>query len=125
MTATLTLKSFGQLMVGTMISLPIMATVGFSSAIAQEGEDLEFNITNSTSDRSIVEFSVSPTSSDEWGDNLLTDIGEVQPGETLAVTIQDGLLTCSYDTRAVWSDDSTTEEMNVNMCESPSWDYTD
>lgn len=113
-------KSLSRFFISTLLALPI-ASVGVNSALSQ-GANLEFAITNNTP-RSIVDFRVDPSSESNWGPNILNkDIG---PGEVLGVIIQDGLTTCVYDTYTRWSDDSEVIEKQVDMCENPSWTYTE
>lgn len=106
--------------VSTILALPLIA-LGLQSVSAQGG-DLQFEIINNTS-RAIVDFRVDPSSAKDWGENILTrDVG---PGETLTVSIEDGLTTCIYDTYTQWSDGAEAIEERVNMCKSPSWSYED
>lgn len=86
----------------------LMAT----SAVA---EDLEFLIVNETS-VDLVEFNVSPASSQSWEENLLSG-GYLASGYEVDVLIADGLSTCVYDIRGSFSDGETVEDFGLDLCE--------
>ncbi len=113
-------QTLNKILVASLFVFPSLA-FGAQSSFAQ-GADLQFEIVNQTR-RAIVDFRVDPSSQANWGDNILTE--DIGPGETLVVDIRDGKTTCIYDTYTQWSDGTEAIEEQVNMCDSPSWTYTD
>ena len=79
--------------------------------------DIAFTFTNGT-DTAIYYLYVSPSSSDEWGDDILGD-AIVAPGETGTVTLMGD--ECEWDIRAEFEDESVFED-SVNACDLS--DYT-
>lgn len=94
----------------------LMAT----SAVA---EDLEFLVVNESS-ADLVEFNISPASSDSWEGNLLSG-GYVAPDYEIDVVIADGLTTCVYDIRGGFDDGSSVEDFGLNLCDLGEYVFTD
>lgn len=86
-------------------------------------EDLEFLLANESSE-DLVEFNVSPASSDDWEENLL-DGGYLAPGYEAGVVIADGLTTCVYDLRGGFADGTSVEDFGLNLCELGGYTFTD
>ncbi|KIC44011.1 hypothetical protein RA28_13490 [Ruegeria sp. ANG-S4] len=84
-------------------------------ATAAMAEDLEFLIINETS-VDLVEFNVSAASSDSWERNLLQG-GYLASDYEVGVLIADGLTTCVYDIRGVFSDGASVEDYGLDLCE--------
>lgn len=97
-----------KLPLAALIASVLMAT----SAVA---EDLEFLIINETS-ADLVEFNVSPASSNSWEGDLLEG-GYLASDYEADVLIADGLSTCVYDIRGVFSDGGTVEDFGLDLCE--------
>lgn len=91
-----------------------------TSALA---EDLEFFLINESS-ADLVGFNVSSTASDSWEENLLEG-GYLAPGYEIGVMIADGLTTCIYDVRGVFSDGSEAEDYGLDLCDLGSYTFTD
>lgn len=89
-------------------------TVAASSASAQTGP-LDFTLNNNT-DGVVVQIFISVPSTNEWEEDILgSDV--VGSGESVHITIDDGLEDCEYDIKVVY-DDSTPDlvVMGVDFC---------
>ncbi len=93
------------------------------TASATYAEDLEFLLYNDSS-ADLVEFNISPASSDDWEGNLLSG-GYLAPGYEVGVDIADGLTTCVYDIRGVFADGSSAEDYGLNLCDLGEYTFTD
>lgn len=81
-------------------------------------EDIVFTLNNATA-TDVMEFYASPTSADDWEDDILgADI--LGAGQSAEVTIQ-GDRGCDYDLRAVFADETEVTD-SINLCETS--DYT-
>jgi hypothetical protein len=89
-----------------------------TTAVAQQ---LEFMLIN-LSPANIEAFFVSAASSGHWEENLLEG-SYLPPGHEIGVRIGDGLRTCIYDLRAVFSDGDELEDFGVDLCETGSFTY--
>ncbi|SLN44305.1 hypothetical protein [Ruegeria meonggei] len=101
-------------------ALAAMTLTVCSSAYA---EDLEFLLHNDSSS-DLVEFNISPASSDDWEEDLLAD-GYLAPGYETGVDIVDGLTTCIYDIRGIFADGSEAEDFGLNLCDLGEYTFTD
>ncbi|MBO9444632.1 hypothetical protein [Ruegeria sp. R14_0] len=98
-----------------------IATVLMATSVS--AEDLEFLIVNDSS-ADLVEFNVSPASSDSWEGNLLRG-GYLAPDYEIDVVIADGLTTCVYDIRGGFDDGSSVEDYGLNLCDLGEYVFTD
>ena len=73
--------------------------------------DISFSFTNAT-ERTIMYLYVSPSSSDEWGDDILGD-AVVEAGETGTVSLTGD--ECDWDIKAVFDDEEEFED-SINAC---------
>ncbi len=90
------------------------AVVMLTPAVASAQTDsVSFQIENN-SEQVIVSIFYGQASSSEWSDDILE--GVIGEGETVDVTIDDGLEDCMYDFYYTFDDDSHYVE-RVNMCE--------
>lgn len=107
-----------------LVSVPVIWFGGTYTAQAQEA-DLEFELINDT-DRDIIEFYVSPTESDNYGDDIL-GVDVLPAGESSNITISNPS-TCRYD---LWAKLGEGEgvgvgelyQTNVNICETTEYRY--
>ncbi len=83
-------------------------------AASAQTESVSFSIENNY-DATIDSVFYGESSSEEWSDNILE--GEIAPGETMEVVIDDGLEDCEYDFHYTFDDGSDYTEMNVDLCE--------
>lgn len=103
------------------LAAPALAlTLMLSPALA---EDLEFMLSNESS-ADLVEFHVSPASSDDWEENLLEG-GYLAPGYETGVVIADGLSTCIYDLRGGFEDGTSVEDFGLDLCDLGGYTFTD
>ncbi|WP_293574261.1 hypothetical protein [Phaeobacter sp.] len=86
-------------------------------------EDLDFLLINESS-ADLVEFNVSPASSETWEDNLLAG-GYLAPDYEIEVLIADGATTCIYDIRGAFSDGSEAEDYGLDLCDLGEYTFTD
>lgn len=100
----------------------VLAT-GLLWGAAAEAQDLSFNLINAASE-DLVGFYVSPASTDDWEDNLLTG-GYLPPDHEIGVLIADGLATCVYDIRGEFADESIAEDYELDLCELGEYTFTD
>jgi hypothetical protein len=93
--------------------LAVAAVVAVASSAVAQTEAVSFSIVNN-SDATIDSILYGQSSSDEWSDNILDY--QVEPGDTVEITIDDGLEDCMYDFYYTFDDGSDYVE-RVNMCE--------
>lgn len=119
--------SFPKMLGVALVAVPIILSGGTYNAQAQDADDVEFKLINST-DRVLTHFYVSPTSSDDWGPDILLE-GVIMPGKETTVIIQDGLDTCSYDLMATFGPGEDVGagdiyQTGVNVCETSEYTYS-
>ncbi|HTU10546.1 MAG TPA: hypothetical protein VMG08_06560 [Allosphingosinicella sp.] len=74
-----------------------------------------FSVVNATG-HIVVTLNVSPTSENEWGDDILGS-SVMQPGQTAQVVFDRAEEQCNYDIRATYDDGDTSDVRNVNLCQ--------
>lgn len=100
---------------------PILGALLFASTA--QADDLTFLLVNESS-ADLVEFNVSPASSDQWESNLLQG-GVLASGYEVDVLIADGLSTCFYDIRGTFADGSFAEDYDLDLCELGEYAFAD
>ena len=75
------------------------------------------------SGHTLVTLQVSPNSSDQWGPDILGR-ETLANGESADVTFPRGEQACNWDIRATYDDHDTTDQRNVNLCETTSVEIT-
>lgn len=91
-------------------SLALAAALAFS-AMPALADDIVFTLTNATS-VDMVEFYASPTSADDWEDDILG--ADILPAGAQAEVTIGGDRGCDYDVKAVFADgDEVTEQLNI------------
>lgn len=93
--------------------LAAAAVAAFALPAAAQTDSVSFSIVNNSS-ATIDSILYGQSSSDEWSDNILDY--QVEPGDTVEITIDDGLEDCMYDFYYTFDDGSDYVE-RVNMCE--------
>jgi len=74
-------------------------------------DDIVFTLTNAT-DVDLIEFYASPTTSDDWEDDILGE--DILPAGAQAEITIGGDRGCDYDLKAVFADgDEVTEQLNI------------
>ncbi len=104
-------------------TLSTMTALGILLSSSAHAEDLRFLLFNESSE-DLVEFNVSPASSNSWEGNLLRG-GYLAPGYEVVVSIEDGLITCIYDIRGIFSDGSAAEDYNLDLCSLGEYTFSD
>src|ERR1700759_1831714 len=85
-----------------MLLLAVGGLYGCAAGIKAEELNLDFKLVNSTG-YSIKEVYIAPTSTTDWGDNILKE--HLKDGETLKVTFNPKATATKWDFRIVWADD--------------------
>ena len=93
----------------------LAAALAFAAGVHAQTESVSFTLENSTSEV-LVALHISHTGTNQWEDDIL-DVDVVGAGESVNVTIDDGLSDCEYDVRADFSDGDTIDVRGVNFCE--------
>lgn len=76
--------------------------MGCASGLKAEELNLDFTLVNSTG-YAIKEVYVAPTSSDEWGENIMKAV--LKDGQELKVSFHPKATATKWDLRIVWEDD--------------------
>ncbi|MCZ8315447.1 hypothetical protein [Phreatobacter sp.] len=87
-----------------------LSVAGEANAQARQ----DFAIVNQTG-YTIDEVYVSPTSANNWGDDLMGD-NSLENGMTLNVSFPVDTTACRYDIKVVYDDETPVEFRNVNLC---------
>ncbi|MEM9004767.1 MAG: hypothetical protein AAGE59_14745 [Cyanobacteria bacterium P01_F01_bin.86] len=107
--------------VSTAIALAIPTLL--MSGPAALAEALQFTLINDSS-QDVYYLYVSPSESDDWGEDILGD--EIIPsGTTSEIVIDDGLATCEYDLLAISVDEDEVEDYGLNLCEISTYTISD
>lgn len=114
----LTLPSLRTAALATLMTVPA-SLVGTAAALA---EDVVFQIDNATN-AAIVEFYISPVTSDSWEENVVPPGGELAAGGSVTLTVEDGYPACQYDMLAIFSNGIEVDDYNINICELEVWVY--
>jgi hypothetical protein len=94
------------------------------SSVAVQAQNLEFELTNASS-LSLHYFYVSPSTEEEWGDDLLGPTGTLDSGYAGTVSIADGSDQCVYDFMFVMEDGTEMVEPQIDICELGSYTLND
>lgn len=90
-----------------------VAVLGFFASVAGAAErDISFTVVNKTG-ATLQALYGGPTSSGEWGDNVLGE--KIESGETVTVTIA-GTTVCKYDFRYEIDGKEPYEEYAIDIC---------
>ncbi|MBX9615741.1 MAG: hypothetical protein Q8S03_10035 [Brevundimonas sp.] len=93
--------------------LTVAAVAALALPAAAQTDSVSFSIENNSS-ATIDSILYGQSSSDEWSDNILDY--QVEPGDSVEITIDDGLEDCMYDFYYTFDDGSDYVE-RVDMCE--------
>jgi len=104
-TIRMIVRSFVAAMAAAVLLVPAMASAQTAS--------VSFSIENN-SDKTIDSILYGQSSSDEWSDNILDY--QIEPGDSVSVTVDDDLSDCLYDFAYTFDDGGAYVE-RVNMCE--------
>jgi hypothetical protein len=90
----------------------LLVSVGASA----QSESITFDLDNAT-DYTLTHLYISVPSTNNWEEDIL-GAQVVESGETVEVTIDDGLDGCEYDLRADFSDGDSIQVGSVDLCDS-------
>lgn len=93
----------------------LAAAASFALGVSAQTESVTFTLENDT-DEVLVALHISHTGTNEWEEDIL-DVDVVGSGESVEVTIDDGLSDCEYDVRADFSDGTNIDVRGVDFCE--------
>ncbi len=112
-------KSFRNVMMAAALALPVVS-LNVNSAVA--GDARNFTVINGS--HSIIDqLYVESSQSSDWGEDILgKDI--LKPGESTYIYFTDNSKTCTYDIKAVYTDNSTSTGQ-YNLCETHSITFTE
>lgn len=100
------------------MSLRLFAAVAaaslFASAASAQTGPVSFSLDNNT-DYTLTHIYVSLPSNNSWEEDIL-GAQVVESGETVIVTVDDGLAECEYDLRYDFSDGDSLIESSVDLC---------
>ena len=97
-----------------LVAAAAVIALGAPAAASAQTESVSFSIRNDSS-ATLALIYYGESSSDEWSDDILQ--GVIEPGDTVEITVDDGLEECEYDFHYVFDDGGEYTEMNVDMCE--------
>ena len=107
--------------IGTAVlaALGMLATVGAAEAKCNDGKDRHVKVVNDTS-YTIRRLYGSNVGADTWQEDVLGD-GVIAPGHMVRVNFDDGTCYCSFDFKAVFSDNTQTIHRAYNVCTESVW----
>lgn len=94
---------------------------GTASVMAQ---NVEFVLTNQSS-YTLTYFYASPSNDESWGEDLLDEVGTLEPGYQGTVYIGDGSDQCLYDFRFETAEGPELEVAAIDICDLASYTLTD
>lgn len=97
-----------------LLAAAAIVALGAPAAASAQTEAVSFSIRNDSS-ATLAMIYYGESSSSEWSDDILD--GVIEPGDTVEITVDDGLEECEYDFHYVFDDGGEYTEMNVDMCE--------
>lgn len=93
----------------------LMLTVAPVAASAQVTEPVSFTLNNNT-EHDLISLYISVPSTNEWEEDIFGD-GVLEAGESVEVSIDDGLDGCEYDLKAEFSDGTEVVLGSEDFCE--------
>ncbi|MDB5621566.1 MAG: hypothetical protein JWR39_129 [Devosia sp.] len=102
-------------------ALAALMILGAAPASAQT---VEFTLINNSS-QALHYFYTTPSTEENWGDDLLGEDGTLESGEQGAVTIGDGSDQCLYDFRFETGEGNLLEVPAIDICTLDSYTLTD
>jgi hypothetical protein len=102
----------------------IVAVAFVGGALPAAAQNIEFTLINNSS-QSLHYMYAAPSTTTEWGDDLLGETGTLEPGEQGIVFIGDGSDQCLYDFRFETAEGGELDAYEVDICELGSYTLTD
>lgn len=97
-------------LMGALLAVPL-AIAAAAPALAQ---DLMVDVANDSEEGVLTELYMVPAGEEDWGEDLLSE--DMEPGDVVEVSIEDGESVCDYDIYAVYDDGGDYTE-TVDICE--------
>jgi hypothetical protein len=101
------------------IAVSVMFLANSAEAQCRDGKNRRIKIVNDTT-FSMRELYGSNVGADSWQEDVLGR-KVLGPGQTVTVNFDDGSCYCSFDLKAVFSDDTSTIRRSFNVCTEASW----
>ncbi|MGZ9114277.1 MAG: hypothetical protein ACXW3K_06605 [Brevundimonas sp.] len=93
----------------------LAASILLAPAAVAQTESIDFTLTNNT-EHVLTALFISVPSTDEWEEDIFgADV--LGSGDSIEISIDDGLPECVYDIRADFSDGDSVQVAEVNFCE--------
>lgn len=99
----------------TLVTALAVSAALLAPAASAQTESIDFTLTNKT-EHVLTALYISLPSTDEWEEDIFgADV--LGSGESIDISIDDGLAECVYDIRADFSDGDSVQVAEVNFCE--------
>lgn len=95
-----------------------------AGAMPAAAQTVEFTVINDSS-YDLHYFYTTPSTQDDWGEDLLGDTGILESGYQATATIGDGSDQCLYDFKFVMDNGAELVEQAIDICELASYTITD
>ena len=109
-------------MIRSFVATACLAASLLATSVSAQTESVSFELTNNTG-FTLTHIYLSLPSSNSWEEDILGD-EVVENGETVVVSVDDGLEACEYDIRYDFSDGDSLIEKAVDMCEIDGSEYS-
>jgi len=109
-------------MIRSFVVTASLAASLLATTVLAQTESVSFELTNNTG-FTLTRIYLSLPSSNSWEEDILGD-EVVESGETVVVSVDDGLEACEYDIRYDFSDGDSLIEKAVDMCEIDGSEYS-
>ena len=104
---------------GGFVALALLASV-----LPAAAAPIEYTLINNSS-QSLHFFYTAPSSTAEWGDDLLGETGTLESGQSGTVTIANESDECLYDLRFETGEGATVEALEVDICQLATYTLND
>ena len=100
-------------------ALAVMSMSTAASSKCSDGQDRRVKVTNDTS-YTLTELYGSNAGTDDWEEDVLGD-RVLKSGQSITVNFDDGTCYCTFDFKAVFSDNTSTVKRGYNVCTGTGW----
>lgn len=102
-------------MIKQFITASALGMAMLASSAGAQTDPINFTLTNDT-EYTLTHLYISLPSTDQWEEDIFGD-DVLAPGDTLDISIDDGLDECVYDIRADFEDGDSIQIASVDFCE--------
>ncbi len=118
--------SIRKMLAVALVSVPVIWSGATYTAQALDS-DGGFQLYNDT-DRALTHFKISPSTTSDWGPDILGEGVIIEPGESSYIFFEEGLEECNYDLKATLGpgEDVGSGDLyqtNVNLCDITEYRY--